>query len=421
MKGVLFAGVSVAVAAALAGPAAAEDVGVVAVRAKHAPIAADKLSEAVAAALRARNHVAVSTPARTARERLVAGAVVRGRLAAFTDAIERMRSGWARYANVEYAVARSRLAEARQQALAVTDLAGGVALFAEVSLRLGVIKHELRDFEGAAADFRLAQRLAPTRPVTIDHFKPDIVTAFQAAVASAIKRRTVTLRRQPAGAALEIDGRPIPTSVEQIDLDEGLHLVVARRPGFLSSRNMVRVERSSDELAVTLEPDPRSSPLFSGKLAAGTAEGPATRIAAAVALFAELDAVLIAAAVWRGGQPTLIGQWCGGDRLRCGRPVEIRFASARGLAAATTELVDRARAEERRFPLTVLDDARITNAEKRDDVVKPPDPPWWKSKWLWIGVGAGVAVLGTTAAILAADSPLDIVIETDPCQFGGCP
>lgn len=423
MKGVLFAGLPVALLAVVATsrPAAAEEVGVVAVRPAHTPIALAELEEAVAAALRARNHVAVPAPARIARDRLIGGAVVAERLAGFTAAAERMREGWTRYANVEYAVARSRLAEARQQALALTDLAGGVELFAEVSLRLGVIKHELRDFEGAAGDFRLAQRLAPTRPVTIDHFKPDIVTAFQAAVASAVTRRTVSLRREPGNAAIEIDGRLIPEGVAHIDLEEGLHLVVGRRPGFRPERTLVRVERGTHEIGVALEPDAVSAPLFSGELSVGTAEGPATRKASALALFAELDAVLIAAAVWRGGQPALVGQWCDGDRLQCGRPVEIRFASARGLPAATTELVDRARAEERRFPLTVLDDARITDAEKRDDVVKPPPAPWWKNKWLWIGVGAGAVALGTTAAILAADSDLKIVIEADPCQFGGCP
>ena len=409
------------VAGAAITPAAAEDVGVIAVRPAHSPIPVAQVAEAVASALRARNHVAIEAPARSARGRVAAGAVVSERLAGFTAASQGMREGWARYAKVEYAAARARLAEARQRALAVADLAGGVELFAEVSLRLAVIKHELEDIEGAAADFRLAHRLAPTRPVTSDHFKPNIVAAFQAAVASAITPRTVAVRRRPAAVALEIDGRPIPAGLQQVELEEGLHLVVGRSPGFAPARTLVRIERGTREIAVELEADPRSAPLFSGELAIGTGEGPATRMAAAMTLFAELDAVLIAAAVWRGGQPALIGQWCDGERIQCGRAVEIRFAGARGLPAATTELIDRARAEERRYPVTVLDDQRITRAETRADVDATRESPWWRNKWLWIGVGAGAVALGTTAAILAADGELKVVIEADTCQFGGCP
>jgi hypothetical protein len=401
------------------GSAVADDVGVIAVRPVHSPVSAVELTRALEVALRARGDVAVDNPSRAARGRLSAGAVLADRLDGFTETSELMRSGWQSYASVQYTFARARLAEARQRALTLTDLAGGVELFAEVTLRLGVIKHELRDVAGAADDFRLAHRLAPTRPVTSDHFKPNIVTAFQAAVAAAIPRRGVSVSRSPAGATVIVDGRIVGPN-ETVDLDEGLHLVVGMRPGYRSERRLVRVERSTTEIAVALEPDLRSSPLFGGELTAGAEEGPATRLASTIALFAELDGIIVAAAVWRGGEPALVGQWCGGEPLSCGRAVEIRFAGERGLAAATIELVDRARAEERRFPVTVLGDARITNPEKRESDAVITRSPWWKNKWLWIGVGAGAVAAGTAAALLVSDGDLRVVIEAPTCQFGGC-
>lgn len=422
MKRLLLAAVTLAGAT----PALADDVGVIAVRPAHSPVSLTQLQDALATALRARGDLAIANPSREARQRLAAGAVLADRLEGFTETAELMRSGWESYASVQYTFARSRLAEARQRARTLTDLAGGLELFAEVTLRLGVIKHELRDFEGAADDFRLAHRLAPTRPVTSDHFKPNIVTAFQAAVASAIPRRSVAIKRTPANVAVEVDGRAVPAG-GSIELEEGLHLMVSRRPGFRSEHTLVQVERSTSSLAVKLERDLQSGALYAdgpgGELAIGSDEGPATRLAATIALFAELDGVVIAAAVWRNGEPTLVGQWCSGEPLSCGRAVEIRFAGSRGLTIATTELIDRARKEQPRFPITVLVDARLTNPEKRDigQVVTPPTP-WWKNKWLWIGVGAGVVAAGTAAIVLASPADPTVVIEVpDPCQFGGCP
>lgn len=412
--------VAVAALIAVSLPAmAAADVGVVAVRTAHSPVPKPELEAAVARALRGLGETPVADPAQVARDRLGAGAVRRQRLAGFREARELLAEGWRAYALVQTERARDRLAEARRRALSVADLIGGVELLAEISLRLGVLELELGRAAEAEAEFRLAQRLAPERAVTINQFKPAVVNAFRAAVAAPSIPRPVKLTRRPADVAVEIDGRRIdPASA--LELEVGLHLVIGRHAGREPSRELIRVESAGVSIAVAPAPDPHSAPLFGEGLVAGRRPEPATALAAAATLFADLGGVMLVAAVWRGGEPALIGQWCGGEPLRCGKPVEVRFASSRGLPAASTEVIERARRERRRLPVTLLGDDRVARAEA--EVVATPaieSRPWWKSPWLWAGVGAAAVAAGT-AAILTRDRPIEVVIESDPCQFGGC-
>lgn len=402
--------------------ASADDVGVVVARPLHASVGGADLEAAVAAGLGDAGHLVVFQPIRAARARVAAGAVRAVRLVAFSRADALLRDGWRSYALGDFAAALAKLTEARALAVDIGDLDGGVELVAEVSLRLGVVKHEQLDVSGAAAEFRLARRLAPERVVTDDEFKPLAVGAFRSAVAAPVSPRSVNIRREPAAASLIVDGREVASGATRIDLDVGFHLVVGRAPGMAPSRALVDISSAAvPELAIRLELDAATAPLESAELGIGVGEGVASRAGASALFFGELDAVLITAAIWRGGAPALVGQWCDGVPLECGRAVEIRFADRRGLGVAVSELIRRARAETRRFPLTVLGDARLTDPESPDaGIVRPVTTPWWKNRWLWIGVGSAIAVGGATALILTRDPGVTLEIEADPCEFGPC-
>jgi hypothetical protein len=114
---------------------------------------------------------------------------------------------------------------------------------------------------------------------------------------------------------------------------------------------------------------------------------------------------------WRGGQPTLVGQRCALVPLACTPVREVRFASIARLDAAARQLRedlggDGAGAGTGKLGPIVFEDTRATE----------PEPPasaggahgadgarrvWWKSGWVWAGVGAVALAAGGTIWLLS--------------------
>ncbi|MBT8493640.1 MAG: hypothetical protein KJO07_11320, partial [Deltaproteobacteria bacterium] len=119
--------------------------------------------------------------------------------------------------------------------------------------------------------------------------------------------------------------------------------------------------------------------------------------------FAELDSLVIASPVWRRGQPALIGELCGGEPVSCQRAVEVRFRAG-GLEAAARELWRRVALSGGDLPPGVLTDARVVRPDTAPGAGRPVVTRHWaKNPYLWVGVGAGVAVIVATTVLLVAD------------------
>jgi hypothetical protein len=415
-----------AVAVGVAVPGAfAQRVGIVTASAREAPASASRLEAELIAVAAARGADAVGAPFAEAARRVGSGAIARGRLAAFSRAGALMAEGWRRYLQVKYDLALTRLAEARQVAERVIDLEGGIALYAELSLRLGAVKLELGRGAEADDDLRLAAVLDPDRPVTDEEFKRSVVVAYQAARARlrTVSRRTIEAEPGGVYAPIEIDGVEVGRAPLSVELEEGLHAIVVRAQGREPAVQVIRVRAGDDaRVRFALAADPLASVIATGPeaLSAGTGEQEAQIAVTALSVYAEVDDVLLAAVVWRRGAPALLGQWCGVGPVRCGGVVEIGYAKPADLPAAARRMWRAAYDQPRRFPPLLAADVRLTEAEGApgtDDT--SARARWWGSPWLWLGTAA--AALGVTAVVLLGrDENVQPIVDVDFCEFSRC-
>ena len=424
IRWVSFIAVTGLVVAAAAPRAFADAVGIVARSSADAPVPSPELAAAIADVLRGNGVEPESDPFARARQRVDRGAVPVERLAGFSKARNLAREGWRAYAAVESERAVQLLTEARTAALDVFDLDGGSALYADIALRLGVVQLQLGRAEVAADSFRLSRTLDPEREVSIASFAPDIVTAFDRAVAAQRDPVSIRVTSQPAGARIELDGRYVGSAPATIQTTRGAHVVIARSPGHRAQARAIAVTDSGRDVAIDLPSDPETQAIAVGSpgLTVGRASARTEVALSALIRYAELDGVVVVAGVWRRGQPALIGQYCADIPVRCTRIVEIRFPAPEAASSACAELWSALRAEARETTPALLEDRRLVAGEAR-----PRQGPsestggcrWCRSPWLWVGVGAAVVAAGTTWLVLR-DRDIEPVVTIDPCQFGGC-
>jgi hypothetical protein len=401
---------------ALAPGSAAADVGVVLIEAREAPAGAAELGDAVAAALEARGERAARRPDADAREAQAAGAVPAAELAAFTRVDELIEEGWNAYLEVQTEFAVARLGEARRVAEGVLALDGGLAAYAEAALRLGAALDN--DGRQAEADdvLRLAVRLDPGRAITVQEFSPAVLAAVKRATEGARATRTVRIGVRGVDGAdveLEVDGAPLGRAPVEATLEVGQHVVVVRGGGALARGETFSIAAGAEPADVVLEvdPDPRPAALAGGP---GGGEAEVTAWAAAVATYADLDALVLASTVWRSGRPALLAQWCDGAPLDCTAIVEIGYDEGGLDAAARTALaeLDRARSG-RRYAVTLPGDPRV---ERGGRPARPGRCTWCRPA---IYAGAGIAVIAAAAAVylIATDEDENPVVGFDPDDF----
>src|SRR5688572_20176351 len=202
MSGARFLAIAALLAAS---PASAERLGVIAIEGREPPVGAAELSRAVGAA---RSDVAVDVLA-TAAANLRAGAVTPDVLERFSRTRAIADEGWQAFQrDVDPVRARSRLSRARGDAEELLPLAGGLELYAEISLRLGAVLAYSND-PSAGDAFRLALALDPDRELTAREFSPDVLDAIAAARGAAPATRAIEITASTpgrVGATLEIDG-----------------------------------------------------------------------------------------------------------------------------------------------------------------------------------------------------------------------
>jgi len=397
-------------------------VGLVVYAPEGAPATRDQVDAALARAAQADGWTADSRPFAHAAASLAAGAVPKERLDRFARAEELAGEGWRAYLAARPTTALSRLGEARAEAAALLDLDGGRELYADLSVRMGAVKLALgRD---PADDFRLAAALDPDREVTDAEFKPAVVERYAAARGERRGSADLRVTSEPAGAAIELDGRLAGAAPVTVQADLGLHVVVARVAGRTARAEVVAFAPGAPLLRIELDADPAATAVAAGTAGfkLGREERAAALTAGAVLAYGELDALLLVGTVWRRGARALVGQICrGGVPARCGKVVEIGYQRASDLSRAAVELWRAARAAPGRFPATLLGDARLVSREPAPGAAVGGGERrrWWRSPWLWAGIG-GAALAVTAGFLLGADDEVQPVVVGDPCDFGGC-
>jgi hypothetical protein len=415
--------VSLVPAAASAQPDPARTVGLVVHAPPGSPATRDQVGGALSRAAEGDGWRADPRPFAHSATALAAGAVPRARLERFARAEELAREGWRAYLEARPTFAISRLGDARAEAAALLDLDGGLELYADLSIRIGAARLALGRDDEADLDFRLAAALDPEREVTDAEFKPAVVVRYAAARAArpgAVRQR---IDSAPGGAAIEVDGRRIGTAPVEVDLEPGLHVIVARAPGLAARAEAIAT--SGQPVTLELDPDPLAAAVVHGTkgMVVGRDEAAATEVAVALMVYGELDALLVTASIWRRGAPVLLGQLCrSGAPTRCGRVVEIGYQRPADLPRAAARLWRETRRAPARFPLTLLGDERLV----RRELAPGQGPPvvgggrgWWQRPWIWIGVSS-VALAVAAGFLVVGDDEVEPVIVGNPCDFGGC-
>ena len=396
--------------------ARAQGVGLIVHAPAGAPATPDQVRAALARAAARAGERAETRPFARAAALLAAGSVQAERLDGFARVERLAGEGWRGYLEARFAEAAARLGEASSQAVALLDLAGGLELYADLSLRRGAVELALgRDREAELA-FRLAAALDPARAVTDAEFKPAVVERYRLARSGERPRHRRRIEVEPAGATVEVDGGATVAAPLELELEEGTHVLVARAPGRMPRAMVVSGEGSAVRLS--LAEDRLAAAARAAGLSIGRGEREAGEVGAALIAAGELDGILIAASVWRGGRPALLGQLCRGAPLGCGRAVEIGHGGSLDRAAAE---LWREVGRPGRHPLTLLADARLVHRELAPRDGAKRDRRWWQSRWIWVGVG-GLALSAVAAGVVlgAGEGDLEWTVSSDGCEFGGC-
>ena len=362
--------------------AARADTGVIAIGPQRAPISA-ALVDAIGPG-------ALDDAIGRARAQLAAGAVPIETLARFRHVRALTDEGWSAFQHVSFDVAASRLAAARGEAELLVALPGGAELYADASLRLGVVMARQGRAQDAHDVVALALARDPDRPITTAEFSPDVLELADAVRASPAPAQHVRIAAEPASAILSVDGVELGASPVETDLPRGQHVVVARAPLHEPRAQSVAVDASTTSIHLALERDREAEELVGG---ADAATDDALRALVDVTeRYAGVDEIVLATVVDRRGGPSLLVERCAG--ARCTPVVEVGFADAAGLPAAVKSAWASVRAGEPRGPAVVLRAGGDDVVEHRCKLCRNP---------YVIGGTAAAVVLGAIA-IFAATS-----------------
>ncbi|HET9620631.1 MAG TPA: PEGA domain-containing protein, partial [Kofleriaceae bacterium] len=325
-----------------------------------------------------------------ARRQRAAGAVAVTKLAEVRRVRTLIDDGWRAYVRVQIDDAQRLLAAARDAAVPLVALPGGVELYADAALRLGAVLQYRRNPD-AASLFALALALDPARPVTLAEFAPEVVDAVAAVRFSPAVLERVHVAAEPAGAMIAIDGKPLGRAPLDVEVTRGQHLVIARAPLFRAQVAAVRIDGAPGDVTVRLERDDAATALAFGAepgLAAATEQS----LVDTALTFAELDDVVVAALGDRRGGPALLAQRCTGAPARCTPIVEIGVPDRGDLAAAARAAWQAVQTGALDAPPSVLGATQPYRPDTRCRVCRSP--------YLWGGLG--VAFIGTVVGLYLA-------------------
>ena len=397
-------GAAVAAIVAAASPARADGVGVIVRGPERARVAA-AMTAAIGESARP-----VPDAVAAARAQLAAGAVPIEMLAAFRHARELVDDGWRTYLRVAFDDAARQLQAARAAIVPLVALPGGAELYADASLRLGIVLAHLSRDDDSRAAIALALALDPDRPITLAEFSPDalaLVDTARAASAS-IATRHVLVAAEPAGALVAVDGRELGAAPVEADLAIGAHVVVARAPLHAGGAIAATVDATTTSLRVELAPDPDAEAIADGADAA-TTDDATRRLVEATLRYGDVDAVVLVAEAERRGAPALLVERC--TTAGCTGEVEVGYGDASGVvAAARAAWADVRDADAHRAAVAL--DLRGTTAPEHHRCEACRNP------YVLGGVGAALVLGAIAIAVVATESRPPPTVGVNPGDFG---
>lgn len=376
-----------------------------------------RVAAAIATAVRGAVAVRVIDDARSeARGAAATGAVAVETLQHFRRIREQIDDGWRAYHNVQFAAAASRFTAAREAAEALLVLRGGAALYADASLRLGVVLARLGRTTAARDALALSLALDPERPISPLEFPPDTIAVIDTVRAQAAVKRSVVVTTEPSGAVLDIDGRDVGRAPVTVELSIGDHVAIARLPQFRARAHAFAVAETAvaetpNAVAIALDPDDVSRRLAAGP-GVGMTDAETQNLVDTALLFADLDEVVLVAETDRDGDPALIGQRCAGVPATCTAIVEIAYGNRSGLATTARELWQDLRGQTLRLPPSLFGDSRLRRARRpreRCAVCRNP--------YVGAGVGATLVAGAIAIALVATASHPPPILSVDPAAF----
>ena len=376
---------------------------------------ADAIADAFTAAMRSWGvGRIVANACSEAHLAVAAGAEPIETLARFRRIRDEIAEGWRAYHNVQFEAAASAFASARSEAQALLQVPGATILYADASLRLGVVLTQLERTAQARDALALALALDPERPISAIEFAPEVIALIDGVRAQPVPMRAVRLTTEPEGAVLNIDGRDAGRAPATVELSLGQHTVVARLPQQLIRSRVVTVtdaSNTSDAISLALDPSDRAQRLAAGPRAAMASADQQSLIDDALQ-FADLDEVVVAAGAQIDGDRALLAQRCAGSPARCTAIAEVTYGDRSRIRTAAQTLWRDLRGADLRQPPSLLGDARLVRTQRghgRCTVCRNP--------YVLAGVGAAIAV-GTIAVVIAATAsqPPPVVI-VDPAAF----
>jgi hypothetical protein len=391
--------------------AGAERIGVVAVTDEPGARAAVVSAMARAIADDPSAPAVVNDAVGRARDNLAHGAVPIETLAAVRRVRELVDEGWRAYLRVEFELAQSRLAVARTEAEQLVALPGGAELYADTSLRLGIVLAALGHLEDSQAAIALALALDHERAITLAEFSPDVVAMVDAVRALDPPTRHARFTSEPPGAEVFIDGTRIGTTPLVHDATHGQHVVVVRAAGFVAHTQAFAVGDTDANIELALDRDDERARLDAGATI-GLPDARAQLVVDAAIRFADLDELVLVAATDRRGGEALLVQRCAGSPARCTAIVELGYGTKDGITLAARNAWQAVRGADLRYPPSVLADPRLAGER-----VVAHHCELCRSPWVWGGASAAaVAAAIAVVAIVTASKPAPVV-GVNPGQF----
>ncbi len=373
---------------------------------------AHRISEAFAAAMRLSGVARVSADARSeARSAIAAGAEPVESLARLRFIREAIDEGWRAYHGVQFDAAATRFAAARKAAESLLPLPGAPVLYADASLRLGIVLARLGRTVEAREALALALALDPDRPISPIEFAPEVIALIDGVRAQALPKRTVRVTTDPSGATLTVDGRDVGRSPATIELTVGEHVAIARSPGQSGRSIGFAVSDATDAVRLPVAPsDERGRLLIDPSF--GMSSSDAQSLIDDVVLFADLDDVVLAAEIVRGGEPVLFAQRCSNVPAKCTRTTETAYGDRTRLLSAVQAVWRDLHEQEVLHPPSLFGDPRLVptrGGSERCALCRNP--------YVLAGLGAAVVAGVIAVAVVATGSRPPPVLTVDPSMF----
>ena len=312
-------------------------------------------------------------------------------------------AGWRSYLQLD-ADAASRLASARDSAIAMASDVDGRATLAEASLRLGVVTASTGATSARDA-LRLALTLSPNRSLDEREFSPDVLALIAAIRGEARTLLDVTLDVSVttlSAATVEVGG----VSAHRGDgaqwtasLEEGDHLVAIATSVAAPRLTLIHVEAAKRTFALTA-PTAQLTP----SLREGDDVESARRVLADGMTVAAVDDVVVVAR--DHGNHEWLAQWCLHTRpLMCSSIVEAHDAEAAWRALVNSP---------RTSAPTLASDARL---QASMIALLPINEPTHRLRWVGAGAAIVAVVVGAIAWSLTTQSGVSPTILIDGTRF----